>query len=327
MLSENNQFYRLGLNPMPKTGAFRRTNRLMHVRMKKYTTILVIILTMFSMAQQAHTASHGIWMWQHKTREWGYNAILRSATKQDSCITVLKEWGITQVFLRADLFESSLSTAIRNFNVKLMQAGIEPLYVATGDYLNHDKVVRETIQLATFNAASTESQRFVGIVLDWEPQVGDAEYASDSAQRTICYNRLLNEIIWFNQNIRNTETPDLPLSITLHPNVDNDTFINWLSDNYKQYWYEQLGNNCSSIMLMIYGKKQPESVVSAAQYEIAQCPDKIRVAVAVNGENFVYGSLAGFKNFLQLLKQNPALSGVSVDIHDFSSLMERIAAD
>ena len=249
---------------------------------------LLVVSAIVAIPARAITATpmtgRGVYFYQLSGNPNGSIAIVGNTAAENQMVSNLKAWGINTVYGSYDSIISSNAAAVRSWNSLLASNGIASyvLLSSTTDFLSSYWSGADTWlwnDFLTFNENATGNQKFVGVMLDVEPEAfaGDANNLSWNATTNAGRRTYLGDLLTFVQAIRtlmnNESESGAPLATTLatwFPNL-NQT-VGWANQADVDSWFSSLGSEVNHVSLMDYGTDNVSLIESRYQANNALLP-------------------------------------------------------
>ena len=229
----------------------------------------------------------GVYFYQLPGNSYGSDEIIgtNNTAAENQMITNLKSWGITKVYGGYSTTIAANPAYVRSWNTLLANNGIASyvLLSSTNYFLPSEATQASTwlsTNFLTFNSNTTAtSQRFVGVMMDVEPQAfagdsGDLSWnASTNAGRRTYLGDFLTLIQSYRSSITSGESSSVPLDTTL-PTwfYELNETIAWANQADVNSWFSSLGSAINSVSLMDYGTSSVSLIDSRYSANAALLP-------------------------------------------------------
>ena len=256
--------------------------------LRNFALLFVVLLTSCTTSLTAKAqAGRGVYFYQLSGNSYGSDEIVgtNNTTAENQMITNLKSWGITKVYGGYSTTIAANPAYVRSWNTLLANNGIASyaLLSSTNYFLPSESTQASawlSTNFLTFNANTTaDSQKFVGVMMDVEPQSfsGDSNdlswNASTNAGRRTYVGDLLTLIQSYRSSITSLESSSVPLDTTL-PTwfYELNETIGWADQDDVTTWFSSLGAAINSVSLMDYGTSSVSLIESRYTANAALLP-------------------------------------------------------
>lgn len=232
-------------------------------------------------------AGRGVYFYQLPGSSYGSDEIVgtNNTAAENQMITNLKSWGITKVYGGYSTTIAAHPAYVQTWNTLLANNGIASyILLSSTNYFLPSESTQASTWLSTnflnFNANTTAaSQKFVGVMMDVEPQSfagdsGDLSWnASTNAGRRTYLSDFLTLIQSYRSSITSGESSSVPLDTTL-PTwfYELNETIGWANQADVNSWFSSLGASIHCVSLMDYGTSNVSLIESRYAANAALLP-------------------------------------------------------